>query len=126
MSRACFEADILSSTYEDKMSVYRPSKRIIEGETLFLNGENGDKIYENIPCSLSSISGGKINKGTVFHTTNSDYVVFARPEIIVKENDYIVLVVNVGVREELYHLIAGKSKLFPSHQEILVKEVKKA
>ncbi|MBS9782646.1 MAG: hypothetical protein KGV43_02450 [Arcobacter sp.] len=120
------EADILALTYLDTMSVYRPVKEVRDGETLFLKGLEGKKVYSDIKCSLSSISGGALQDKTAFHIVDSTYKIFTYPYIEIKENDYIVLVVNAGNISKTHHLIAGKSRLFVSHIEIVVKESEKA
>ncbi len=121
------EADILEQTYLDKMDVYRPKKKKIDGETIFLKGKYGDKVLEKVPCSLSGNSGGKIEEDLTNKFTKSDYKIFARPEIEVKENDFIVLTVGDGEIIRVHTLLAGKSRLYPnSHVEIFANEDKKA
>ncbi|MDO4772989.1 MAG: hypothetical protein Q4A72_05475 [Bacillota bacterium] len=119
------EAELLASTYFDEMSVYRPVKVVENGESKFLKGIDGEKVLEKVPCSLSQKNGGNLEKDIAFNKAKRDYIVFTRPEVIVKENDLIVLTVNLGTRKEIYHLTAGKAMLYPSHQEIpAVEEIK--
>ena len=55
------EADILALTYQDSCWVYRPQKTTLpSGESVFQKGLDGRQVYENIPCALSSPSGGKL------------------------------------------------------------------
>ena len=57
------EADILALTYQDSCWVYRPQKTTLpSGESVFQKGLDGRQVYENIPCALSSPSGGKLGK----------------------------------------------------------------
>lgn len=57
------EADILALTYGDSCWVYRPQKVTLpSGESVFQKGLEGRQVYENIPCALSSPSGGKLGK----------------------------------------------------------------
>ena len=57
------EADILALTYGDKCWVYRPQKTTLpSGESVFQKGLEGKAVYEDIPCALSSPSGGKLGK----------------------------------------------------------------
>ncbi len=121
-------ADILAETYFDEMSVFRPVRKEVDDETIFLKGLDGDKVLEKVPCSLSSIKGGKLVEGIISSKTNKEYIIFARPEVVVKENDYIVLTVNAGgVPRKDHHLRAGSSRLFAgSHVEIMVSEETRA
>lgn len=115
------EAEILATTYLDVMDVFRPRKVIVEGESKFLKGLDGEKIYSDIPCSLSSSPGGTLEKGEVALTNSGSYVVFCKPDIGIKENDFIELTVKVPGAKK-YSLIAGKARLYPSHLSIPVRE----
>ena len=85
------EADILAETYEDIMNVYRPikGKDPETGETIFLKGLNGKKVYTDVPCALSSPTGGKITKNGMVVKAVTEYSLFYRPEIHVEKNDTI-------------------------------------
>ena len=81
------EAEILALTYYDKMSVYRPFKDTLPtGESVFYKGLDGKKIYDDIPCALSSFSNGKSNKNDVNVKIESDYKLFYDPKINVEKN----------------------------------------
>lgn len=115
------EAEILALTYYDKMSVYRPFKDTLPtGESVFYKGLDGIKIYEDIPCALSSFSNGKSNKNDVNVKVESDYKLFYDLKIKVEKNDTIVCV-HEGTR---YVLVAGKQYTLPSHAELPVLEDK--
>lgn len=111
------EADILALTYEDSCTVYRPFQEKKEtGESIFKNGLEGKRVYENIPCSLSSFSGGKLQRGKPTSGVAVEYQLFVRPEIDIQANDTIV-VTRLG-KEVL--LIAGVAEHFVSHSNIPV------
>lgn len=115
------EAEILAMLYYDKMNVYRPFKdTLTTGESVFKNGLKGKKVYEDIRCSLSSMSGGKTIKNSINVSVQSDYKIFCDPAIKIEKDDTI----------ECFHesqciiLTAGKPFYFPSHCEIPSNEVK--
>lgn len=120
------EADILEKTYQDILTIYRPKKAEVNGETIFLKGLDGEKVLEKVPCSLSSRSSGKLISGEVYNKTESDYKVFCRPEVNVKENDFLEIVQKVGEVTRTHHLLSGTPMLYESHLEIPVKEEVKA
>lgn len=114
------EADILESTYCDKMTVYRPFKDTLPetGESVFLDGLEGKVIYENVKCALSSASGGKANKNNETVKVESDYKLFYRPELRIEKND----TVKVIHQEMTYMLTAGKEIRLGSHNELAVND----
>lgn len=116
------EAEILATTYDDVMNVYRPQKVVVDGESKFLKGLDGEKIYSNIPCSLSSSSGGALDAGEAVSKNTGSYVVFCKPTISIEENDYIDLRVQASGMTKKYSLIAGKARIYPSHLYIPVRE----
>ncbi|MFR8426903.1 MAG: hypothetical protein ACLVCH_04150 [Roseburia inulinivorans] len=49
------EADILATTYEDTVTVYRAFKDTLPGgESVFKSGLDGKAVYENVECALST------------------------------------------------------------------------
>lgn len=116
------EKEILAETYYDRMDVYRPFKEEIGGETIFRKGVSGEKIYADIPCALSGRSSGGIVAKDSKYTVDNEYVIFCRPEIKIKENDFIVLRTDIAENPGSYNLKAGSLRVFKSHSEILVKE----
>lgn len=119
------ESNILARTYLDTMTVFHPVKKVVDGETVFLTNDNGAKVHENVPCSLSSKSTSKLVKDIALDKVMSDYTIFAKSDVIVKSGDYIVLTRNIGQSELTYYLKASKPKLYETHQEIPVNEVEK-
>lgn len=114
------EAEILESTYDDTMTVYRPFKDTLPetGESVFLSGLDGRIIYENKPCALSSAGGGKASKNNETVKVESDYKLFYRPELNIEKNDTIE-VLHKGL---VYILTAGKDIRLGSHNELPVNE----
>lgn len=112
------EADILEMTYSDKCTVYRPTKEVKpNGESVFQKGLEGKAVYENIPCALSSPSGGKLQQSKSTATTPTDYFLFVRPEIDIQPND-TVSVKRLGKQQVL---TAGLADRQPSHNNIPLK-----
>ena len=84
------EADILALTYGDKCWVYRPQKITLpSGESVFQKGLEGKAVYENIPCALSSPSGGKLGKKEPTASIDTDYLLFVRPEVEIEPGDTV-------------------------------------
>lgn len=116
------EKRIIASTYFDKMNVYRPFKSTLTtGESAFKNGLEGKKVYEDVPCALSSFSGGSRNTNVPAPKVESDYKLFYDPEVHVEKNDTI----ECWHEGRYYVLEAGKEMPFLSHCELPVKETKK-
>lgn len=116
------EAEIIATTYYDKMNVYRPFKDTLQtGESVFLDGLEGKKIYSDIPCALSTFSDGKASKTESNVKVESDYKMFYDPSIHIEKNDTI----ECWHEGRYYILRAGKEMAFISHCEIPVNEIKK-
>lgn len=108
------EAEILASTYDHTCSVYRPAMvDLSSGETVFADKEQGKKIYEDLPCALSSPSGGKLTYKNHEYQTITDYLLFTMPEIDIQENDFIV----VSIYGHEIRARAGMSDYYVSHNE---------
>lgn len=103
------EADILSITYEDLCTVHRPFKELLPtGETVFRKGLEGRLMYTDIPCALSSPTGGKLQRGPPAATVACDYLLFVRPEVDILPGDTVsvqhlgkVLVADAGLASRL-------------------------
>lgn len=109
------EADILAMTYLDSCTVYRPQKIVLpNGESAFKNGLEGARVYENIPCALSSTTGGKLQKSKSTATVATDYCLFVRPEVEIQPNDTLE-VIRLGKR---LLLVAGLADRQPSHNNV--------
>ncbi len=117
------EAEILETTYYDVMNVYRPFKTVLPetGETVFKKGLDGQKIYENVSCALSSFGGGKPQRKTPVVNVQSDYKLFYNPRYRIEKNDTIECF-SCGRK---FILTAGKERAFSSHCELPVNEVEK-
>lgn len=112
------EADILAMTYDDRCSVFRAAKETLpSGESVFHSGTDGMPVYTDIPCALSSPSGGKLTRSPSTASVPTDYVLFTRPEIEIKPNDTVV-VTHLGLDLVLY---AGLAMRYPSHIQLPLK-----
>lgn len=86
-------ADIIATTYEDTCTVYRPTRaKSPTGETVYFDGVDGLVVYSDIPCAVSSLTGGNANQTQTVAFIDADYKLFVRPEIDIKENDTVVAV----------------------------------
>lgn len=115
------EADILAQTYTDTCIVYRTFKeKLPNGETVHKKGSDGEVIYENILCALSSPSGGKLHQSESTATTPKEYCLFVRPEVRIRPNDTVFIVNELGIKTKA---IAGKADYYSSHANIPLKDV---
>lgn len=109
------EADILAMTYDDICIVYRPGKvTLSSGESVFKKGLEGQVVYKDIPCALSSPSGGKPAKGRTVVRVDTDYLLFVRPEVDIQPGDTVV-VTRLGKQTVA---LAGLADRQPSHNNI--------
>lgn len=117
------EAEIIATTYYDKMNVYRPFKDTLPetGESVFYEGTEGKTIYSDIACALSSFSGGKASRTVSSVQVESEYKLFYDPSIRIEKND----VIECWHEGRYYLLRAGKEMAFLSHCELPVNEIKK-
>ena len=68
------EADILATTYEDTVTVYRAFKDTLPGgESVFKSGLDGKVVYEDVECALSTHTGGKLQHEDVRNNFLSVY-----------------------------------------------------
>lgn len=108
------EADILALTYDDTCTVYRSAKAVLpSGESTFKKGLEGRTIYSGISCSLSSPSGGKLQRQKPVITSEVDYILFVRPEIDIQKTD------TVEVLQQGRKIIVevGQGGYYSSHNE---------
>lgn len=115
------EADILATTYDDTVTVYRPVReRKSTGETVFKSETEGKRVYESILCALSSKRGGKLMQSDSTASAEVEYTLFARPEADIRANDYL----EISRLGQLYRMIAGEGMRYSSHSEIPLKPCK--
>lgn len=112
------EADILALTYEDRCSVYRPFKEVLQtGESVFKKGIEGKKVYEEILCALSGQSGGKVYQSPSTAKAATEYCLFTRPEIEIEPNDYMII---THLDKDMIAM-AGKPERMSSHNNVPLK-----
>ena len=112
------EADILASTYTDACTVYRPQKvEQPSGESVFKKGLEGQVVYKDIPCALSSPAGGKLSQSKTTASVDTDFSLFVRPEVDIQPGD-TVRVVRLG---KAFVCGAGLAERHPSHNNIPLK-----
>ncbi len=109
------EADILAMTYYDQVTVYRPVKsQLSNGETVFKKRDEGQKVYEDIPCALSTHTGGEINREMPTASIPTQYSLFVRPEVEIEPNDYL----EITCRGKVTRAVAGNAERQPSHNQV--------
>ncbi len=115
------EADILAMTYDDSCTVYRPDKVTLpSGESVFRKGLEGRVVYEDIPCALSSPSGGRLSRTQTTAKVDTDFQLFVRPEVDIQPGD-TVAATRLG---KLTVAVAGLADRQPSHNNIPLKAEK--
>ena len=73
------EADILAETYWDTVTVYRPFKDTLpSGESVFKSGTEGKRMYQDVPCALSSHSGGALAQSSSTASADTSYSLFGK------------------------------------------------
>ena len=103
------EADILATTYEDTVTVYRAFKDTLPGgESVFKSGLDGKVVYEDVKCALSTHTTAK---------TETTFCLFTRPEVDIQTNDFLVIT-HFGKKIEA---VAGFPECMKSHNNIPVK-----
>ena len=113
------EADILATTYEDTVTVYRPFKDVLpDGESIFRAGTEGRVVYENMECALSTHTGGELKQSKSTAKTETKYSLFTRPEVDIQENDCLVIV--LGCSGKRIEAVAGFPEFMKSHNNIPV------
>ena len=77
------EADILASTYEDSVTVYRAFKDTLpNGESVFKSGTDGKIVYQDKECALSTQTGGKLEQSSSTAKTETSFCLFTRPSTL--------------------------------------------
>lgn len=112
------EADILATTYEDTVTVYRAFKDTLPGgESVFKSGLDGKVVYEDVECALSTHTGGKLQQSKSTAKTETTFCLFTRPEVDIQTNDFLVIT-HFGKKIEA---VAGFPECMKSHNNIPVK-----
>lgn len=112
------EADILATTYEDTVTVYRAFKDTLpDGESAFKSGLDGRMVYESEACALSTHTGGKLEQSKSTARTDTAFCLFTRPETDIQANDFLVIM-HLGKRIEA---VAGFPECMKSHNNIPVR-----
>lgn len=112
------EADILASTYEDSVTVYRAFKDVLpNGESVFKSGIDGKIVYQDKECALSTQTGGKLEQSSSTAKTETSFCLFTRPEIDIQTNDFLVIT-HLGKQIEA---VAGFPECMKSHNNIPIK-----
>ena len=102
-----WEADILESTYYDTMTIFSESQTL--SEIGILENAGITEIYSNIKCALSK-KDVDYSKDDI----STKYIIFCKPDIIVKAKDRAIIKTNYGDYEGEF----GVPFYYPSHIEI--------
>lgn len=77
------EADILATTYEDTVTVYRAFKDTLPGgESVFKSGLDGKVVYEDVECCIVYTYRWKAAQSKSTAKTETTFCLFTRPELI--------------------------------------------
>ncbi len=110
------DKEVLASTYFDSFSTFRPIKKKVKGETLFLKGEEGEIIYSDEPCAICVKKVSALNDKGSHYETSLEYKIFTLPDKQIKENDFVVVVSSGRV----YKFLAGATAHYESHNEVIL------
>lgn len=111
-----------SIMYKDTANIYRVAKvQADDGSDDYDEAETA--VYENVPCKLSQY-GKDLTQDKTARGLNliMDLRLCCSPEYQILEND----IVDVTHNGQHFLLNAGKRFVYPTHQEIPVKQVKEA
>ncbi|WP_303815333.1 hypothetical protein [Selenomonas ruminantium] len=108
--------------YKDTANIYRLTHvQADDGSDDYDEGET--PVYEAIPCKLSQynkdLTQDKTDRGV---NLISDLRLCCSPEYQIREND----IVEITHNGQHFRMNAGKRFVYPTHQEIPVKQVKEA
>ena len=108
--------------YKDTANIYRLTHvQADDGSDDYDEGET--PVYEEIPCKLSQynkdLTQDKTDRGV---NLISDLRLCCSPEYQIREND----IVEITHNGQHFRMNAGKRFVYPTHQEIPVKQVKEA
>lgn len=94
---------------DDRCTIKRPSKVVIEGETIWGEPET---VYSDIPCHLSVKALSQVNQSQSTATILYDYVLFINLDqnVTINGNDIVEVITKQG---QQYKLRAGESKKYP-------------
>ncbi len=110
------EAQILSKTYRDRLTVIRKQHEVAE------SGESVLKdviIYNDVPCALSKGGLGTPEKDENRRTADYDMTIFAAPEVVMKDMDSIVVQTPSG---QVFKGVSGRTFSYAgSHGETPVR-----
>ncbi len=119
---ALLDREVLEATYFDTFSCFRPIKKKVDGESVFLKGKEGERIYTDEPCALSVKKVSVLSEKETHYETYLEYKIFASPDKEVMPNDFIVVVSN----GRTYKFLAGASACYISHNEISLSDKERA
>ncbi|WP_129599520.1 hypothetical protein [Anaerophilus nitritogenes] len=105
------EADILNSTYFDKMTVYRKETITVDYEDKDMNIE----VYKDIPCSLDYSASNNTNQTETANIIKYNPIIFCSPDLEIKAGDTIIVIIENGQKRKLK---TGEYIYYPSHLEI--------
>lgn len=112
------EADILETTYKDRVTVYRAFKDTLpSGESVFKGGLDGKVVYEDVKCALSKHKSGELQRSNSTAKTEPRFCLFTRPEIDIQTGDFLVIL----HLEEKIETVAGFPERMESHNNIPIK-----
>lgn len=116
------EADILAATYEDNCTISRNGDAVKDPVTRQSRQETVI-VARDIPCALSTATGGSIQFSEGHGGYHSGYTLFCRPEVDIEAGDQLRVTTRAG---RIYTLWAGRPHTFAgSHTETPLLEEKR-
>lgn len=115
------EANILAATYHDRCAITRPGSEIKDPITK-QTSQTLVVVAQDIPCALSSSTGGSIGFTGGYGSYHSGYTLFTRPEVDIRAGDRLLV---TTAAKQSYELWAGRPDVFAnSHTETPLSEEK--
>ncbi len=110
------EAQILAKTYHDRLSVTRRQLATDEsGESIMQDMD----VYKDVPCALSGGSGSAAQREDGRRVSDKEMVIFAGPEILMKEMDQAVVRTQAG---QVFRGVTGRTCSYAcSHSETVLR-----
>lgn len=102
------EADILAITYYDSCSIIRKVGVVKNPET-GMSRQQSVIVGTDIPCALSTPTGGSINHSEGHGSYHSGYTLFCRPDVDIEAGDKLHVITKSGRK---YTLWAGRPDTF--------------
>ena len=105
--------------YETSLNHYKKMRLPKDNHagSVFKSGTEGKRMYQDVPCALSSHSGGALAQSSSTASVDTSYSLFVRPEIDILENDFLI----ISRLGKVIEALAGAAERQPSHNNVPVR-----